>query len=587
MRVSRLRLLTRLTCVFSLWVFLLSCAQVEAPSGGPPDKSAPRVAGIYPAQQSTEVNTQFEAIIEFNEWIDSRVNFKHAHVSPPLTKPLQLRADGNRLYINTVDSLDPNTTYTITLSTSIQDLRGNSMTQPFSLTFSTGPTLDSLKLDGLVTAPKGRSAPQATIVGLYPLEGQRQELNYLKALIDSTTPEVGSEPLFYKEKPMYMTEVDTNGYFSFQGLRAGKYRIISFVDQNTNRLVELNQEQVALFSSDINLETEHYPITLSLASLDTSGLELLQASSSKDNQVLLTFNHAPHWPSSQAPQLYQLQSSRDTLWSHPALVYPHPKTSMPILQFDTLIPDLDYQIQVGALQDSNSRLVDTLSQEQAFTALLDTTQARVLHTQPLHKSSGVQTLDTMILYFDRPIQSKDWQDQLLYVSNGDTLDLQVTQLAPHALNLTPAQGVGAGTEIRVYKTYADTTLSVNAQNTLDTNIDAKSSLVLSFSTIDPLKVTQLKGSLPQCDLQTQIRIYRGNQEHLTQCDETGHFLFKEVEAGPWLLESYQDLNANKQRDLGQLIPFQYSEPYYQLADTLFLKRDSINILDSLLKKASP
>lgn len=97
----------------------------------------------------------------------------------------------------------------------------------------------------------------------------------------------------------------------------------------------------------------------------------------------------------------------------------------------------------------------------------------------------------------------------------------------------------------------------------------------------------MQGSIPSCDAQSKVRLYFGKKEHLTECNSEGQFLFKQVEVGTWFLESYQDLNSNKKRDIGRLIPFEHSEPYFNLPDTLYLNRDSINYLDSLLQKATP
>lgn len=580
MKLRWIHVLTSLS--FGVILLILSCAQVEAPSGGPEDKSAPRVAGIYPAQQATNVSTEFQSIIEFNEWIDSRINFRHATISPPLTKPLQLRADANRLYITSVDSLEKNTTYTITISTALKDLRNNPMPKPFSLTFSTGPQIDTLSLTGFINGMKNSKVPPATLIALYPIGSQRSEFKYLQNIIDSITPEIGPEPVFQKELPMYTTEADTSGYFQFQGLQKGNYRILAFTDQNSNRLIEINQEQVAFFSQDITIDGTDLPITLSLSSIDTSGLLPEQITPLPDNQVQLVFNHPPHWPSSSNAELYRLKIQGQDSTILPQIVYEDPRNSMPVLKFDTLYDQVDYELQIGSLKDSSDKILDTLYRVQPFTAVLDTSPIKVKLRIPDFKTTGVDPRKPQKMYFDRPLEFSEDKYRFMLVVNGDTIPHQTQQDSPISVEIQSTQPLGNAATVELYKLIADTLLEVNSNNQLDTLIQDKASLINRYSTLDLLKTTSLQGSIPSCDTQSKVRLYFGKKEHLTECDPEGQFLFKQVEVGTWFLESYQDLNSNNKRDIGRLIPFEHSEPYFNLPDTLYLNRDSINYLDSLL-----
>lgn len=566
---------------------LLACAHVEAPNGGPEDKSAPRVAGIYPAQGSTEVSQELLAIIEFNEWVNDRVNFKHANISPPLSQPLQLESDGNRLYIRSIDSLSPQTTYTLTISTAIQDLRSNNMSKPFSLSFSTGVTLDSLNLSGYIDTENLSRLPQSTIVALYPVGQIRDSLPYLKQIIDSLNPQVGLVPLFRKELPMYLTEADTMGYFNFQSLRPGTYRIVAFDDKNSNRMIEIDQEQVGLFYKDLTLVDSLMPIALSLSSLDTNSLIPDRIKSLPHSQIMIQFNHPPHWSTASPVDQYQLSRPGDTIPPIlPQFVYRDPISNMPILKFDRLPVGEELQLKFGSIKDSNERGIDSLYQLKNFIWKQDSSKLRVIQVLPQIKSSNISTDSLPQIYFDRPIIRQEWFEQILLTFNGDTIAFALDSITPNGIQIRPSKPPGQATEISISRLFRDTSLQMKSSGTLDTVITIQPKLMTRYTTLDPLKTTSLRGSFPECDTQQVIRLYFSQAEHMTRCNEEGNFSLRNIETGKWFIESFKDLNDDNIRQKGQITPFEYSEPYFRIADTLFLGRDSVYYLDSLLQKDS-
>ena len=131
--------------------FLLSsCATQEAPKGGPEDKLPPRVAGVYPAPNTTNHPDELFVKLEFDEWINASIPRSAVSISPPVEKKLRFEVHGKTLELTSRAQLDTGTTYTVTFAGGIKDLRGNALAKPFQVVFSTGATIDSLTIPGRV-----------------------------------------------------------------------------------------------------------------------------------------------------------------------------------------------------------------------------------------------------------------------------------------------------------------------------------------------------------------------------------------------------------------------------------------------------
>ena len=118
-------------------LFLLHCAHMEAPSGGPKDETPPQLSGIFPAPGSVNVPLKLEVKLEFTEWIQrSWVNLpfiSQVTLSPALARKLIFKVKENSIYITSNSSLQPNTTYILSVNNSISDLNNQRLKKNFHL----------------------------------------------------------------------------------------------------------------------------------------------------------------------------------------------------------------------------------------------------------------------------------------------------------------------------------------------------------------------------------------------------------------------------------------------------------------------
>ena len=225
-------------------LFISSCAQISAPTGGKRDTSHPYVTKSTP--QNPAVNfKQKEIIITFNEWLQPLQNAKNqVIISPPMEPFPKIEVARNVLSIKRKDTLQANTTYSIFFGDNIKDNNEGNPYPNFKYIFSTGNFIDSIKIKGQIKTMPDK-IPDNTYVLLY------------KDTEDSA---------FTKKHPYYITKVNNEGLFSLENVKQGIYKIYALSDKNGNYYYDLPTEAIgftdSLFSINSNLDTLSFSLFL-------------------------------------------------------------------------------------------------------------------------------------------------------------------------------------------------------------------------------------------------------------------------------------------------------------------------------------
>ncbi|RKZ30572.1 hypothetical protein DRQ36_05070, partial [bacterium] len=146
MRKANITEILRQTTLAFCIIFLFSCARIQAPPGGPEDKSPPKIIYTIPAAGTTDVALDTRIEIRFNEYIKKTTG---AVVLLPPVENTKIKFKGKRIVIDHAP-LTPNTTYRISISTGLKDLRNNALKRAINIAFSTGAALDSFSLSGKI-----------------------------------------------------------------------------------------------------------------------------------------------------------------------------------------------------------------------------------------------------------------------------------------------------------------------------------------------------------------------------------------------------------------------------------------------------
>lgn len=213
-----------------LAAFLLgSCARMGQPDGGWYDETPPRILGATPADKGTNVKSQKVSIF-FDEFIQIENATEKVVVSPPQLETPEIVASGKRIKIELLDSLKPNTTYTIDFSDAITDNNEDNPLGNYTYSFSTGDAIDTLEVSGKVLQAKDLEPVKGILVGLY------------SDLSDTA----------FTTKPMLrVSRTDGSGRFVIKGVAPGTYRVYALQDADGNYLFNQKSEMLAFSQEKI------------------------------------------------------------------------------------------------------------------------------------------------------------------------------------------------------------------------------------------------------------------------------------------------------------------------------------------------
>ena len=230
--------LMRYSIYIMVMILIAGCARRSSPSGGEEDSIPPVLIASNPKINTVNFDAD-EIRLTFNEWVKLEDLQKQLIISPPLDnekyeiKPLS--GVTKKIFVNFIDTLQENTTYTINFGNSIVDNNEGNKMNFFNYTFSTGPTLDSLFVKGNVEDAFNLETDEYLSLQLYR--------------IDSTY----NDSIIYNNQPTYLANtLDTTAY-RFKNLREGKYILIALKDVGNDYIFNPLYDKIGYYDSIISL----------------------------------------------------------------------------------------------------------------------------------------------------------------------------------------------------------------------------------------------------------------------------------------------------------------------------------------------
>ncbi|WP_405324652.1 Ig-like domain-containing domain [Fibrobacter sp.] len=559
-------------------LMIAACATQVAPTGGPEDKLPPRVAGVSPAPKTANHPNELYVKLEFDEWINASIPRGAITISPPIEKKLRYEVHGKTLEVYSRAELDTGTTYTVTFAGGIKDLRGNALAKPFQVVFSTGAIIDSLTLHGRVmvgdSLVRKKSYPS---VGLYLMGPERESKRYLEKYRDTVTKVLDSLPMLTKEEPLYLTAADSIGNFSFTGLKAGRYRVVAFVDGNGNHKIEPSSELAGVWISDLALsETTQDTLWIPLADLDTSHVELESVSQPFANVLEAKFSRHVYFDSAFADtsNCYLASSSADTLY--PQLVYLGTE-SAPRFYFEPKPKDdVLYKFVCRNGKDSLSRVLDSArnyAEIEWKEMAADTLAPKIQSVKVMGKAKNAFPDDSLIVIYNKPVLDS-LKDMFFIVEGKDTTQVPVKKLDPVRFVVVRGEPWPTDSKFNLLRGYTDTTLAkADSNGVRDTVIKTKYENKLQFETVSKLKLASLVGKIPGAKSGALVRlksVETGKFEY-AKCSPYGVFSFNDLLEGGYIIDYYY---ADEGTDLpsgGSLNPFRFGSAWRTPIDTLKIK----------------
>lgn len=229
---------SRAFVVIAILCLIVSCASIGSPDGGRYDEEPPKV--LFATPENRSVNADKKKIsIWFDEYIKLENPNEKVTVSPPQTEVPNIRADGKRIRIDLYDDLLPNTTYTVDFSDAISDNNEGNPMGLYTYSFSTGSTIDTMEVSGVVLNAADLEPIKGIMVGLYPAD---------ENFADST----------FRTRPLARVgRTNGSGRFSIKGVADARYRAFALQDMDGDFRFSQKSERVAFDTTSFT--TSHRP----------------------------------------------------------------------------------------------------------------------------------------------------------------------------------------------------------------------------------------------------------------------------------------------------------------------------------------
>ena len=219
-------------------VVISGCAKRGSPSGGPVDSIPPVLINASPKINSTNFDSK-EIRLTFDEFVKLDKVEEQLIISPPIDKSSYevkpLSGVTKKVFLEFIDSLETETTYSINFGNSIKDNNeGNPLTF-FSYTFSTGETIDSLYVRGNISDAFDRDTDNYISIHLYRIDS------------------VFNDSIIFNNRPTYVSNSLDSTSYQFNNLKEGKYLIVAIKDIDNNYFFDPFYDKIGFIDSLITL----------------------------------------------------------------------------------------------------------------------------------------------------------------------------------------------------------------------------------------------------------------------------------------------------------------------------------------------
>lgn len=251
-----------------------SCASIGRPEGGPRDEDPPVFVSSRPAPGQLNFDGN-RLTLFFDENIQLDDPFNKVVVSPVQIQPPAVSANGRRVTVEFRDTLKPDMTYTVDFADAIKDLNEGNILDGFAIDFSTGDSIDSLRISGMVLEARNLEPAQGMLVGVY------------------SNPDDSAITTLPFER---IARTNQYGQFTIRNLKPGNYRVYAINDLNRDYHWD-RSENVAFYDVTVSPSTEHISVSDTLRAADGSdstvtrpGIRYLP------NDILLTWFNQNYLP---------------------------------------------------------------------------------------------------------------------------------------------------------------------------------------------------------------------------------------------------------------------------------------------------
>ncbi len=536
---------------FIIGAFLFGCANQLPPSGGPVDKTPPKIIKVIPADGTTNfTGNHFE--INFSKYVEKRSLQDALFISPAVTGALNYDWTGMNVDVTFPGKLEKNKTYVVTIGTDLVDYNNhNRMAQSFTFRFSTGDKIDKGEINGRVFNEK----PDGVMIFAY-------------AKGDSAI-----NPM--KHKPDYISQTGKDGGYKLLGLAPAVYRVFAVRNQSGSLTYQPGQDEIGIPEEDIKItesDTLFSGLNFFLTKFDTVKPRLISAVMTDKFHLLVGFTKEVDSLTIRAGNFYLIDSTAN-------------KQLKPVYAFKGNTKPTDIVLVVKEnfpVKDEVYLIADTIRDKFGNTFLHDytqvtlndkpdTTKPEIVKINPPNGSRDVDFVNTKIsFYFNDAFDTTAAKKGITFTDTSKkVISFNIYFTDDASFRISPNQNLEANT---------DYLIKINLSGFTDAagNSYNDSVYTYKFKTINGLDFTGVSGTVINADYKMNpYLVLQGINEskntYTKQLNNSEKYNFDRVQPGKYFLWGYYDTDSSKTYSFGEPFPYKPSEQFVYYPDTLNLR----------------
>ncbi|MCO5249940.1 MAG: Ig-like domain-containing protein [Candidatus Kapabacteria bacterium] len=535
--------------LFTLLTLFWSCANIQAPSGGPQDTTPPEIVTYSPENNSINFEDR-EIRIKFNKYMNKAKVIENLSISPIVD--LKHSWSGKELRINIDGDLDTNLTYLINLGTEYSDLHGNKPDAAFNLVFSAGSKIDSGMIHG-----KSPNDANGYVAFLYNLNNKSS---------DTINPA--------HTFPDYRVQLGTSGEFTFAALKDGIYRLMLIKDEFKNNLYD----PVDAYSSALNdIEVRNSVSKLVAIKpgsiIDVQGPELREVYPEFSDFIVLTFDEQPA-PKALDKQYFSISDTMGNPFEMASVFnYPDEPNKVLVSMEQSLDTGKTYIVKadISVMSDTlGNKSIDSLVTKRFRTPFGNDPAGLTVFSFDLADSAGnVPTMPVFRMVFNRGINIDLSQvdSKITNTTDSSTMEMKYSWKSANVLELTT-------TDTLQMRANYDFNLSLKligskSTHSLDTNVNR------NFTSGGRKALGSASGTIYLTDNFCESDVYlifmsSSNVKYLTKVADA-KWSIKDLPEGEYTIEAFCDIDGNGAYSFGYPYPYVFSEPFVIFENRVTIK----------------
>ncbi len=530
-----------LLLLFQLW----ECASVKPPPGGPEDIIPPIVTGVEPASGTTGLSTR-KITVRFSEHLSQSSIDRGIQLFPRIPEDIETKYRGDEIIITLPEALDSSQTYILTLDRDITDEHNVPLDQSVHLAFSTGSTIHSGSIAGNV--------PNAERLAIH-----------LWKLQDLSGDSLFATP------PDYITDVGEDGNFEFQYLAPGEYRILALGKEMSGLPLDVQIGRYGLYSQDpiiVNQSDTVLNVNM-LVQQELPVLKFLSGDWDFPNWGQIDFNRQIR--TSEINVDISLQTDDGAIIYPDYFINPADSSSIIVFTAEPIIGD-ELLLSFNNLRDESGILIDSGRVNIQLDAEIDTSFIEFIAPKSrrieINPESG--TKPDLHIIFSKPIMTEAQNQLVLTIFKEDSSEFP-TQLkwnSPMDLALVPQQSWGAN------KSYSLPILQSQI-TAFDSSTFKDSVTTVNIRSRKKIGYGRLLGSVDKKLGRNLVVLVKTLKKPYKQfasvvISQAG-FELNQLPENTYSLLLFDDRNNNLLYDFGSAYPFNPSEWFYWLPDTIDIR----------------